>query len=40
MLNLEREVRAIGSRSNITKLDVKIRDPLIPNEVIIPDKRE
>lgn len=40
ILNLDKDVRAIGSRSKTIKLDVKISDPLIPNDVITPDKRE
>lgn len=40
ILNLDREVSAMGSRSKMTKLDVKIRDPLIPKEVITPDINE
>lgn len=40
ILNLDKDVRAIGSKSKIIKLDVKISEPLIPNDVITPDISE
>ena len=40
ILNLDRDVSAMGSRSSTTKLEVKISEPLIPNEVITPESRE
>ena len=37
IVSLESEVNTNGFNLSITKLDVKIRDPLIPKEVIKPD---
>ena len=40
ILSLDRDVRVMGSRSKMTKLDVKISEPLIPKEVITPENTE